>query len=97
MEQQVWQGLNSGKLRFVLHGEKLNGAWSLIRDGWQSRREIWWLVKESDDFADPARDLLKENRSILTRRTMEEILRGKRDDEVDGGSGSSQPPLPRLF
>jgi hypothetical protein len=79
-----------------VHGEKLNGVWSLIREGWQSGDEIWWLVKERDDFADRSREILNENRSVLTHRTMEEILRGKQKGD-DDGTGSAQPPLPNLL
>ena len=48
-------GLESGKLKFELHGEKLKGGWTLVRmrgrDG--ESHEPWLLIKERDDFARP--------------------------------------------
>ena len=45
-------GLRDGKLKFALHGQKLRGAWALVRmkprDG--ERHEAWLLMKERDSF-----------------------------------------------
>src|SRR5690606_26850277 len=55
-EQNAAAGLRKGHLRFVLHGEKLAGGWSLVRmkgrddadDG-----ENWLLIKRDDEAARP--------------------------------------------
>jgi bifunctional non-homologous end joining protein LigD len=49
------EGLRDGKLRFVLHGHKLQGGWALVRmHGRESeRQEPWLLIKERDDHARP--------------------------------------------
>ncbi len=47
------KGLKSGKLKFELHGEKLKGAWMLVRmhgRGSESH-EPWLLIKEHDEHA----------------------------------------------
>jgi len=49
-------GYRAGKLKFRLHGEKLEGAWTLVRmHGHQNeKQEPWLLIKERDDAARPA-------------------------------------------
>jgi bifunctional non-homologous end joining protein LigD len=49
-------GYRAGKLKFRLHGEKLEGAWTLVRmHGHQNeKQEPWLLIKERDEAARPA-------------------------------------------
>src|SRR5918993_5658856 len=51
-------GYRAGKLKFRLHGEKLNGGWTLVRMHGRAgeRQEPWLLIKERDDEARPAAD-----------------------------------------
>ena len=47
------RGLRAGSLKFILHGEKLQGKWALIRMGGKAANEKkpnWLLIKEHDDF-----------------------------------------------
>lgn len=50
------RGLADGKLKFRLHGHKLDGGWTLVRmRGRGSERQTpWLLIKEQDDAARPA-------------------------------------------
>lgn len=47
------EGFDSGQLKFRLHGEKLKGAWALVRMKGKpdERQESWLLIKEHDDMA----------------------------------------------
>jgi bifunctional non-homologous end joining protein LigD len=71
--------LASGKLDFVLHGEKLRGGFTLVRTAGRPARargpEHWLLIKQRDEYADPAWDVTapKRERSVLTDRTLAEI------------------------
>ena len=50
-------GYKAGKLKFDLHGEKLNGRWNLVRmRGRAERQDPWLLIKERDDEARDAAD-----------------------------------------
>ncbi len=70
-EERVRRGLAGGKLSLFFWGYKLAGSWSLARiDG--SDRE-WLFVKHDDLFAEPERRLAAEDRSVLSRRTIEEL------------------------
>lgn len=50
------QGYREGKLKFELHGEKLNGGFTLVRmKSREHERQVpWLLIKEADDEAKPA-------------------------------------------
>lgn len=45
------EGLRKGRLHFILDGEKLRGAWVLVRTGRPDRQPQWLLFKEPDEFA----------------------------------------------
>jgi bifunctional non-homologous end joining protein LigD len=49
-------GYRDGKLKFRLHGRKLQGGWTLVRMHGRAaeRQEPWLLIKERDDAARPA-------------------------------------------
>ncbi|WP_312757808.1 DNA polymerase ligase N-terminal domain-containing protein, partial [Pulveribacter sp.] len=51
------QGLRSGKLKFVLHGHKLQGRWTLARMGGRGgNKPAWLLIKERDGLERAASD-----------------------------------------
>ncbi|HJV60596.1 MAG TPA: DNA ligase D [Albitalea sp.] len=49
-------GYRDGKLKFVLRGQRLHGAWALVRMHGRrdERQEPWLLIKEHDQYAKPA-------------------------------------------
>lgn len=57
----------AGKIAFTLLGTKLKGSWTLVRT-----KDGWLLIKHGDRFAGE-RDVLSEDRSVVTGRTIEEI------------------------
>jgi bifunctional non-homologous end joining protein LigD len=44
------RGREAGKLEFVLHGEKLNGRFALVRMGGNRGKQNWLLIKMRDEF-----------------------------------------------
>ncbi|HEU4561781.1 MAG TPA: DNA polymerase ligase N-terminal domain-containing protein, partial [Longimicrobium sp.] len=68
-----------GHLRFALHGQKMRGAWHLVRSrraGDEGQKEQWLLFKDDDDTAYPeseGRVTETEALSVKTGRSMEEI------------------------
>ena len=72
-------GYKKGHLRFSLEGEKLHGAWDLVRmhgDRAGENKENWLLIKVDDETALPGTDdaFVKENpESVDTGLTIEEI------------------------
>lgn len=49
------QGYREGKLKFELHGHKMQGHWTLVRmKGKGEKQQPWLLIKEKDGHARPA-------------------------------------------
>ncbi|MBP0444511.1 non-homologous end-joining DNA ligase [Roseomonas sp. SSH11] len=82
--------LERGSLRFTLHGERLRGAWHLVRmrpRGGEAKHN-WLLIKDEDGEARPGdRDALLANltTSVATGRDMEAL----------GGKPAATPGPPR--
>lgn len=76
----VDEGLASGKLHFLLHGERMRGVWALVRMRGRAseKRENWLLVKERDGEAvEDADGLVREHvTSVATARGMAGIAQG---------------------
>ena len=75
-------GFKKGDLKFNLYGEKLHGSWVLVRmrhDRNGGNRTNWLLIKHRDEFAreGEANDVLEEDRSVASGRTIKEIAEGK--------------------
>jgi bifunctional non-homologous end joining protein LigD len=71
------EGLRKGSLIFDLEGERLHGRWHLVRT---KDEKNWLLIKGKDQFASKGKDktfLEKENRSVASLRTMEQIAHGE--------------------
>lgn len=80
-DQDISEALRIGKLNFRLDGQKLKGSWTLTRLYPRSdRRQATWELKKAFDVE--ARSLqamnivAEQNRSVLTRRDIEEVRRG---------------------
>ena len=62
-----------GKLKFELHGEKLQGRWTLVRmSGHEGeRQEPWMLIKGNDEVARPASeyDIVEDLPDSVVART----------------------------
>ena len=76
------KGFAKGDLKFILHGGKLHGSWVLVRmrnDRTGGKRTNWLLIKHRDEYAreDGAGDLLEEDRSVASGRSMDQIAAGK--------------------
>ena len=68
-ERRAREGLEKGKLGFVLRGEKVKGSFALVRtrDG-----SNWLLIKHKDRFTAKA-ELTARERSVLTNISVEEM------------------------
>lgn len=81
------KGKNDGNhVDFVLDGEKLKGAWTLVRTrGGRNKRgkpgKSWLLIKRSDK---PQRKLNPDDASVASGRSMEEIARDRDNAWIKG-------------
>jgi bifunctional non-homologous end joining protein LigD len=76
------RGFKKGDLKFTLNGDKLRGSWVLVRmrhDRNGGKRTNWLLIKHRDEFAreGEANNILDEDRSVASGRSMEQIAEGK--------------------
>jgi bifunctional non-homologous end joining protein LigD len=77
--EDVDKGLRDGSLKFVMHGKKIKGRWTLVRMGGKAaneRKPNWLLIKEHDDFERGEDDpcvTVEEPDSVVTGRTMDQI------------------------
>jgi bifunctional non-homologous end joining protein LigD len=72
------EGLRQGKLTFTLHGEKLQGAWALIRKGGADEpgERNWFLIKSPDEAAQSSEEediTAAAPLSVATHRSIDEI------------------------
>ena len=83
-----------GHLKFELEGEKMHGAWALVRMHGRNGddHDNWLLIKEKDDQAEPGQGekLVKERpESVISGRSVEELKGQGREDVWD--SNQSDP------
>lgn len=78
--QRQW---NEGKIRFRLSGKKLKGEFALVKASWRGNKS-WLLMKLKDDEA-TTEDILLEEQSAVTGRTLDEITQGKKKTSTRSG------------
>jgi bifunctional non-homologous end joining protein LigD len=87
-EGDARKAYEKGHIAFRLDGEKLKGAWHLVRTrAGEKGEKNWLLFKSNDEFAKPGDDaklLEAETTSALTGRSMDDIAAGR-------GEPSSRP------
>jgi bifunctional non-homologous end joining protein LigD len=64
------EGLKKGNIKFVLAGEKLRGEFALVKTG--KDEKSWLLLKKKDRYA-IKEDILRENLSVVSNKTLEEV------------------------
>lgn len=69
-EKLFREGLEKGDLKFLLEGEKLRGEFALVKT--RKDEKSWLLLKKKDRYA-TTEDVLKENRSVVSNRTLEDV------------------------
>ncbi len=86
-EKLLLDGFSKGNLKFVLKGEKLQGEFALVKTGKDGKS--WLLLKKKDRHAGKG-DILRENRSVVSRKTLEEVL------EADSSKSFRQKKLNQI-
>lgn len=87
--------IDKGHLRFELYGEKLQGAWHLVRSHRKARQPNWFLIKIKDRHAGKreANDLLDEKLIESTRRaarTPKELAVARKAARKKAGTSKKQ-------
>jgi len=69
-EKLLLDELTKGNMKFVLAGEKLRGEFALVKTKMDGKS--WLLLKKKDSYA-TNEDILRENRSVASNKTLEEM------------------------
>lgn len=68
------EAYEQGLIEVRLSGEKLHGAWALVKTKFRDAKNSWLMVKMKDGTADPELDIVGENpRSIQSGKTIEDL------------------------
>jgi bifunctional non-homologous end joining protein LigD len=96
-EERMRGGLANGKLSISLRGEKLRGSWTLVR--MQRSEKNWLLIKHRDKHADPRRDIMEEEASVVSGLTIDDIKAGHvtAHREIAAGPGSADGAVKAAF
>ncbi|MGH8728888.1 MAG: DNA ligase D, partial [Burkholderiales bacterium] len=68
-ERRMREGLEKGKLSFLLRGEKVKGSFALVRS---SDKKNWFLIKHKDRYTSEA-DVTEQNLSVLSGMAVEDL------------------------
>ena len=93
-QERMRSGLEAGKLSFTLRGRKLKGSWTLVRT--TRSPNDWLLIKHADEHSDASRDIIREERSVLSGLTIADLKAGRLPDPAQGRiAGGKSPPAGR--
>ena len=82
-EARVLEGIERGKLSVTFRGRKLKGSWALVRTSEEERS--WLLIKHRDEAADPSRDLVAEDSSVISGLSIADLQAGRLPDPARQG------------
>ncbi len=71
MEREMNKQLKNGKIVIELHGEKLNGKFTLVKTHFGGENS-WLLMKTKDEFARKS-DILKKAASVISGKTIRQM------------------------
>lgn len=72
-DKELRAGLHSGKIKFVLHGKKLKGAFALVKA--HGRGENGWLLMKLEDKYASDKDITAKDKSVLSGKTLEQVAK----------------------
>jgi bifunctional non-homologous end joining protein LigD len=70
-DKQLRKGLHAGKIKFILKGKKLKGAFALVKA--YGRGENGWLLMKLDDKHAATSDITKKDKSVVSKKTLEQV------------------------
>jgi len=90
-EKHLLEQLKAGSLKIKLHGEKLEGEYALVKTHGMGENG-WLLIKHNDKFAN-TNDITKEDESILSGKTIEQMEKTSEKVWKHGHEENVEPPL----
>jgi DNA ligase D-like protein (predicted 3'-phosphoesterase) len=73
---ELSEAIEKGDVKIFMLGEKVKGAYALVRTGPAGAREKWLLIKKRDEGSDARRKpTSSQPESVLSGRTIEQLLK----------------------
>lgn len=69
----IEQSYKKGQIEIELKGKKMKGKWALINSKLGGDKKNWLLVKMKDDYADGRKNILKEDKSVISGKGIEDF------------------------
>ena len=91
-EKILLEELKKGDVKIVLHGEKLKGAFALVKI--KGRGENAWLLIKKQDAAATDKDVTKKDKSVKTKRTLNQIAEDAGGNPREKKSLTKKTPKP---
>jgi bifunctional non-homologous end joining protein LigD len=80
-ENKLKTDLEKGHINFILNGKKLKGEFSLVKLN-NEEDNSWLLIKKNDSYATDV-DILKKDKSVLSKVTLEDLAKKTSKDNLD--------------
>ena len=86
----------AGKIKFILNGKKLHGMFSLvkIKHARDQSGEPWLLIKDRDEYVDPAWTVDAHPESAKTGKTLADIATGRAKEKQWRSNRAAAPSTP---
>jgi bifunctional non-homologous end joining protein LigD len=72
-EKILLKQLEEGHITIVMLGKKLKGEFALVKAKNSEEENAWFLIKKGDEYASVTKDILEEDSSVVSGRSMAEI------------------------
>ena len=93
-EARVRAGIAAGKLSVTFRGRKLKGSWTFVKT--KASEDSWLLIKHQDEAADPDRELVAEDASVVSGLTIADLQSGRLPDLTRRGTPVRLADLPGI-
>ncbi|MET1055718.1 MAG: DNA ligase D [Pedobacter sp.] len=94
-EKHLLEQLDAGSVKIILHGQKLNGEFALVKTHGMGENG-WLLIKHNDDYASND-DITLNGRSVLSQKTIDEMEKSSvSESSGDYAVARNDGQLPKL-
>ncbi|HEX2968355.1 MAG TPA: DNA ligase D [Bacteroidales bacterium] len=70
-EKALLKGINGGKVKIILHGQKLKGKFVLVK--YKDKEDNSWFLMKMHDEESSSDDITKQDKSVRSGKTIEEV------------------------
>lgn len=92
-QEDFEKGLKDGSIKIILHGERLQGKWALVRMKTEEKQENWLLIKEKDDLAQDKAGISEWTTSVVSGLDRKGLEEKGAEEEADAFPEDVRVPL----